>query len=72
MLEGTPPPYAAFQFLHITTFAIDDPDHVLAGAYIDHPATDPFVGGTCSADTIHEELHNTLRINGSLVANTAP
>ena len=72
VLEGNPPPYAQFQFLHITTFTIDDPDHVLAGAYIDHPATDPFVGGTCSLDTIHEELHNTLRINGSLVDNTAP
>jgi hypothetical protein len=66
------PNYTAFQFLHNTTFDIDDRDGTLADAYILHPATDPFVGPPCSADVNNEVLGNTLRINGLLIPNTAP
>ena len=71
MLEGTPPAFAGSQYLHIATYRIEDRDNVLVGQFTDNPATDRFVGGPCSADTIHEELHNSLYINGDLV-NTAP
>ena len=72
IVEGNPPNYTGSQFLHFTTYDIRDPQGSLTGAYIDHPATDPFVGGPCAADVVHEPLGNTLLINGSTVANTGP
>ena len=70
LLEGTPLQFATMQYLHIASFRIDDPDNVLAGWFLNHPATDPFLGGPCGADTIHEQLNNTLYVNGSLVPPT--
>ena len=66
-LEGLPNNFANSQFLHLTTYRIDDPDNALEGRFTDHRASDPFVGGTCILDTTHEPLNNTLEINGSLV-----
>jgi hypothetical protein len=67
-LEGIPINFAQSQFLHLTTYRIDDPDNALEGWFTDHRASDPFVGGTCILDTTHEPLNNTLEINGSLIA----
>lgn len=66
-LEGIPINFAQSQFLHLTTYRIDDPDNALEGRFTDHRTFDPFVGGTCILDTTHEPLNNTLEINGSLV-----
>ena len=66
-LEGLPNNFVQSQFLHLTTYRIDDPDNALEGRFTDHRASDPFVGGTCILDTTHEPLNNTLEINGSLV-----
>ena len=52
-----------WQYLHGAAFSIDDREGTLAGAWIDHPATDPFVG-PCANDADHEPLQNTLLYNG--------
>jgi hypothetical protein len=67
VLEGTLPPPQGSQYLHFTTFKIDDPDGALNGWYLDHPTVDPFVGGTCSLDANHESLDNTLDVNRLIV-----
>ena len=66
-LEGIPNNFAQSQFLHLTTFRIDDPDNSLKGRFTDHRASDPFVGGTCILDTTQEPLNNMLIINGTVV-----
>ncbi len=55
-----------WQYLHGSNFTIDDRDESLAGAWIDHPLQDPFLGG-CPADSERETLGNQLIINGTLV-----
>jgi len=64
---------ASAQYLHNATFQIQDPDNVLAGKTLDHPAADPFVGGPCGVaggtDQTKEMLGNLL-IDGSLVFPT--
>jgi hypothetical protein len=55
-----------WQYLHGATFTITDPENVFAGARIDHPETDPFLG-PCPGDAIHEQLGNVLRYNGSVL-----
>ena len=55
---------ARFQYLHGAAFFIDDPDNVLASARIDNPQADPYVGGPCDADVLHESLNNTVLVNG--------
>ena len=55
-----------WQYLHGATFTVADPEGTLAGAWIDHPATDPFVG-PCAGDADHEPLGNTLLYNGESV-----
>jgi len=57
-----------WQYLHDATFTISDQDAVLAGAWIDHPATDPFLG-PCPADATHEALGNVLIHNGQALPN---
>jgi hypothetical protein len=57
-----------WQYLHGATFTIDDRDGTLANAWIDHPATDPFLG-PCPGDATHEPLLNTLIYNGVEVPN---
>jgi hypothetical protein len=55
-----------WQYLHGATYTIADPENILAGALIDHPDTDPFVG-PCPADATHENLSNLLRYNGQVL-----
>jgi hypothetical protein len=57
-----------WQYLHGATFTITDPDETLAGARIDHPELDPFLG-PCPGDALHEALGNVLRYNGVDLAN---
>jgi len=57
-----------WQYLHGATFTIEDRDAILADAWIDHPATDPFLG-PCPADAAHEALGNVLIYNGSVLLN---
>lgn len=57
-----------WQYLHDATFTISDDDGVLAGAWIDHPDTDPFLG-PCPADATHEPLGNVLIYNGQVLPN---
>jgi hypothetical protein len=64
----TPSMLSQWQYLHGATFTISDPDHSLAGAQIDHPEVDPFLG-PCPADAAHETLGNILRYNGILLPN---
>jgi hypothetical protein len=59
----TPSMLPQWQYLHATTFMISDGDGTLADAWIDHPATDPFVG-PCPGDAAHEPLENVLIYNG--------
>jgi hypothetical protein len=61
-----PATLSQWQYLHGATFTISDPDHALAGALIDHPEADPFLG-PCAGDKAHETLGNILRYNGSLL-----
>lgn len=58
---------AQWQYLHAATFTITDREGTLAGAWIDHPERDRFVG-PCPDDAVHEILGNTLRFNGEEVA----
>ncbi len=55
-----------WQYLHSTTFSISDVDGSLAGAWIDHPELDPYVGD-CPNDATHESLNNTLVYNGVIL-----
>jgi len=57
-----------WQYLHGSTFSISDRDGILAGAWIDHPATDPFLG-PCPADATNEALGNVLIYNGQVLPN---
>jgi hypothetical protein len=57
-----------WQYLHAATFAISDRDGTLAGAWIDHPASDPFLG-PCPADSTNETLGNVLIYNGVVLPN---
>jgi hypothetical protein len=57
-----------WQYLHDATFQIQDPDGMLAGAWIDHPAADPVLG-TCPNDASQERLANVLILNGQVVPN---
>ena len=57
-----------FQYLLDSTFTIWDPELVLAGAWIDHPAADPFVG-PCPNDAMQEPLGNVLIYNGQVLPN---
>jgi hypothetical protein len=63
-----PETLSQWQYLHGATFTISDPDQSLAGALIDHPETDPFLG-PCPGDATHETLGNILRYNGVLLPN---
>jgi hypothetical protein len=63
---------ARLQYLHNAEYRIEDRDYVLAGQLLDHPATDPFLGGPCASDIAREPLGNALWINGLLIPNTAP
>lgn len=53
-----------WQYLHGARYVISDVDGSLAGAWIDHPASDPFVG-PCPADASHEPLENEIVYNGA-------
>jgi hypothetical protein len=57
-----------WQYLHDASFTISDHDGILAGAWIDHPANDPFLG-PCPADATHETLGNVLIYNGLVLPN---
>jgi hypothetical protein len=59
-----PSTLSLWQYLHGASFAISDRDGTLANAWIDNPATDPYVG-PCPADGTHESLGNVLTYNGS-------
>jgi hypothetical protein len=64
----TPAMLPKWQYLHGATFTITDNQGALAGARIDHPEADPYVG-PCPGDAAHESLGNTLRYNGVVLAN---
>jgi hypothetical protein len=49
--------------VHAATYTISDRDAALAGAWIDHPASDPFTG-PCPGDATSEPLGNALVYNG--------
>ena len=53
-------------YLHAAHFAITDKDGTLEDAWIDNPATDPFVG-PCPGDTTNEPLGNVLLYNGVIL-----
>jgi hypothetical protein len=72
ILAGRPTNFLDIGYLHSSTFNIDDPDGTLANSFILHPKTDPFTGPPCAADLENEPLQNTLRINGSIIPETAP
>ena len=57
-----------WQFLHNATFTITDDEETLAGAWIDHPAADPFLG-PCSGDAMYESLNDLFIYNGQVVPN---
>jgi len=57
-----------WQYLHAATFVVSDADGTLANAWIDHPATDPYVG-PCPGDATHESLGNVLIYNGAVLPN---
>ena len=59
----TPSMLPQWQYLHAATFVISDRDGTLADAWIDHPASDPFLG-PCPGDAAHEPLQNALIYNG--------
>lgn len=60
------PALAQWQYLHAATFKITDREGTLAGAWIDHPDRDPFLG-PCPADAVKEPLGNIFRYNDMLV-----
>jgi Protein of unknown function (DUF1565) len=55
-------------YLHAAHFAISDKDGTLEDAWIDHPATDPFVG-PCPDDATNEPLENVFVYNGVVLPN---
>jgi hypothetical protein len=57
-----------WQYLHGATFNITDPDGTMTNAWIDHPATDPFLG-PCLGDATNEPLDNDLTYNGVVIPN---
>jgi hypothetical protein len=57
-----------WQYLHGATFDIIDPEGTMADAWIDHPATDPFLG-PCPGDATNEPLDNVLIYNGAVIPN---
>ena len=57
-----------WQYLHAATYTISDSDGILADAWIDHPASDPFLG-PCPGDASNEPLGNTLVYNGVVLPN---
>ncbi len=59
---------ASWQYLHGAVFDILDPDDALAGASIEHPATDRYTG-TCANDATAEDLGNRITIDGTDVTN---
>lgn len=63
-----PETLSEWQYLHRAAFTLSDSQQTLAGAWIDHPARDPFVG-TCPGDAAHEALENRLRYNGVVLPN---
>ena len=63
-----PSSLSLWQYLHGATFTVSDSDGTLAGAWIDHPASDPFVG-PCDGDAANEPLDNVLLYNGVAIAN---
>ena len=63
-----PSTLSGWQYLHASTISISDRHGSLAGAWIDHPERDPFVG-PCPADAEQEVLGNTLLYNGVAVPN---
>jgi hypothetical protein len=68
MAALTPSLLPEWQYLHGATFTIDDQDEILADAWIDHPATDPYLG-LCPADAAHELLENLLIYNRRMLPN---
>jgi len=72
ILAGRATNFLNIGYLHSSTFNIDDPDGTLANSFILHPKTDTFTGPPCAADLDNEPLHNTLRINGSIIPDTTP
>lgn len=59
-----PSTLSQWQYLHGASYVISDADGSLAGAWIDHPAVDPFVG-PCPADATQEPLENAVVYNGA-------
>ena len=57
-----------WQYLHAATYTISDRDGTLGGAWIDHPASDPFLG-PCPGDASNEPLGNVLVYNGIVLPN---
>ena len=55
-----------WQFLHGATFSIADAEKTLAGAWIQHPEHDPFLG-PCPGDGGNEFLDNVLSYNGEVL-----
>jgi hypothetical protein len=64
----TPSMLPQWQYLHAATFVISDRDGTLADAWIDHPASDPFLG-PCPGDAAPEPLENALIYNGVALPN---
>jgi len=64
----TPAMLPQWQYLHAATFVISDRDGTLAGTWIDHPASDPFLG-PCPGDAAREPLQNALIYNGVALPN---
>jgi len=63
-------PQSSWQYLHNAVYSVIDPQHLFAGAKVDNPVDDPFVGGPCAADVVHEALNNSLTINGVRQSHT--
>ena len=64
----TPAMLPQWQYLHGATFTISDHEGILAGAWIDHPDADPFLG-PCPDDATREALGNALIYNGQVLPN---
>jgi Protein of unknown function (DUF1565) len=64
----TPSMLSLWQYLHGATFTVSDSDGTLAGAWIDNPASDPFIG-PCAGDAVNEPLDNVVAYNGVTLAS---
>jgi hypothetical protein len=51
----TPSMISQWQYLHDSQFRITDDEGTLTGAWIDHPAADPFMG-PCAGDATSEAV----------------